>query len=69
MRKWPTDEITMKNVYLPEMDVDLIPHYVTEGRSIFPRYGVEAWKRITGPLKFECSDTVPSSRWGNHYTV
>ncbi|SHM79613.1 Arylsulfatase A [Cyclobacterium lianum] len=32
----PTDEITLSNVYLPEMEVDLIPHYVTEGRSIFP---------------------------------
>ncbi|MDN3686254.1 arylsulfatase [Cyclobacterium jeungdonense] len=32
----PTDEITLENVYLPEMEVDLIPHYVTEGRSIFP---------------------------------
>jgi len=43
----PTDEITMKNVYLPEMDVDLIPHYVTEGRSIFPLW-VEL-EKITGP--------------------
>ncbi|WP_246255465.1 arylsulfatase [Cyclobacterium plantarum] len=43
----PTDEITMKNVYLPEMEVDLIPHYMTEGRSIFPLW-VEM-EKITGP--------------------
>ncbi|MFO7826346.1 MAG: arylsulfatase [Cyclobacterium sp.] len=43
----PTDEINMEDVYLPEMEVDLIPHYVTEGRSIFPLW-VEL-EKITGP--------------------
>lgn len=43
----PTDEITMMNVYLPEMEVDLVPHFVTEGRSIFPLW-VEL-EKISGP--------------------
>ncbi len=32
----PTDIIEMKNVSLPEMECDLIPHYVTRGKRIFP---------------------------------
>ncbi|MFC4871675.1 arylsulfatase [Negadavirga shengliensis] len=32
----PTDFIELKDVLLPEMESDLIPHYVSGGRSIFP---------------------------------
>jgi arylsulfatase A-like enzyme len=32
----PTDIIEMKNVNFPEMKCDLIPHYATGGKNIFP---------------------------------
>ncbi len=32
----PTDIIEMEDVNLPEMDGDLIPHFATRGRKIFP---------------------------------
>lgn len=32
----PTDIIEMKNVYFPEMECELIPYYITEGKNIFP---------------------------------
>ncbi len=35
----PTDIIEMKDVYLPEMECDLIPHYATGGK--YPSYGSE----------------------------
>jgi arylsulfatase len=36
-KKIPTDVIEMKDVYFPEMECDLIPHYATEGK--YPNYG------------------------------
>jgi arylsulfatase A-like enzyme len=32
----PTDLIEINNVYFPEMECDLIPHYATQGRYILP---------------------------------
>jgi len=32
----PTDIIEMKKVYFPEMECELIPYYITEGKNIFP---------------------------------
>jgi arylsulfatase len=46
-REVPTDEITMENVYLPEMEMDLVPFYQTEGRSIFPLW--MELEKISGP--------------------
>lgn len=40
----PTDMIEMKDVYLPEMECDLVPYYTTKGKSIFP-FWVEFTKR------------------------
>jgi arylsulfatase A-like enzyme len=33
---FPTDIIEMKNVHFTETECDLIPHYMTKGKSIFP---------------------------------
>ncbi|WP_375582840.1 arylsulfatase [Cyclobacterium xiamenense] len=46
-REVPTDEISMENVYLPEMEMDLVPFYQTEGRSIFPLW--MELEKISGP--------------------
>lgn len=45
----PTDLIEMKDVYLPDMECDLIPYYASGGKSIFP-FWVELTRRsnITG---------------------
>jgi arylsulfatase len=40
----PTDLIEMKDVYLLEMECDLVPYYATNGKSIFP-FWVEFTKR------------------------
>lgn len=39
-----SDLIEMKDVYLPEMECDLVPYYATKGKSIFP-FWVEFTKR------------------------
>ncbi len=36
--KGTTDVIEMKNVYLPEMDCDLIPFYSVGSKNILPLY-------------------------------
>jgi arylsulfatase A-like enzyme len=40
----PTDLIEMKDVYLPEMECDLIPYYESRGKNIFP-FWVELTKK------------------------
>ncbi|MEX0981330.1 MAG: arylsulfatase [Bacteroidales bacterium] len=40
----PTDLIEMKDVYLPDMECDLMPYYSSKGRSIFPLW-VELTRR------------------------
>jgi arylsulfatase A-like enzyme len=40
----PTDMIEMKDVFLPEMECDLIPYYASQGKNIFPLW-VELTKR------------------------
>ena len=40
----PTDMIEMKDVYLQEMECDLIPYYASQGKNIFPLW-VELTKR------------------------
>jgi len=40
----PADLIEMKDVYLPEMECDLIPYYATRGKNVFPLW-VELTRR------------------------
>lgn len=48
-RSVPTDVLEMKNVYLPEMECELMPHYATEGK--YPNYAERG--RYIFPLYLE----------------
>lgn len=48
-RSVPTDMLEMKDVYLPEMECELIPHYATEGK--YPNYAEQG--RYIFPLYVE----------------